>query len=153
MLMPAMRMRLCDARDRLREWPLANTPSIATIAQGVSLSPFHFTRQFTAVFGETPHRYRLRMRIDDARRLLALGDLSVEAIGLTVGFGSAQAFSAAFSSATGESPSRYRARVRTLVTVPARLVAVLAPGCLSLMQCFPADVAVFRKSLSRAVAF
>ena len=45
--------RLCRARDLLREQrePL---PSIADLALEVQISPFHFIRQFEAVFGVTP---------------------------------------------------------------------------------------------------
>jgi AraC-like DNA-binding protein len=45
--------RLCRARDLLRELR-EPSPSIANLASEVQISPFHFIRQFEAVFGVTP---------------------------------------------------------------------------------------------------
>lgn len=49
--------RLCRARDLLRE-VREPSPSIADLAREVQISPFHFIRQFEAVFGVTPHQFR-----------------------------------------------------------------------------------------------
>jgi AraC-type DNA-binding domain-containing proteins len=49
--------RLCLARDLLRE-QREPSPSIADLAAEVRISPFHFIRQFEAVFGVTPHQFR-----------------------------------------------------------------------------------------------
>ena len=49
--------RLCQARDLLRELR-EPSPSIADLARQVQISPFHFIRQFEAVFGVTPHQWQ-----------------------------------------------------------------------------------------------
>jgi AraC-like DNA-binding protein len=80
-------LRLCRARDMLREaddGPL----TIDNVAREAAMSPFHFIRQFRALFGETPHQWRIQARLDRARRLLALGDCSVTDICMEVGFSS-----------------------------------------------------------------
>ena len=46
--------RLCRARDLLCD--LSEPPlSVEDLARELQISPFHFIRQFEAVFGVTPH--------------------------------------------------------------------------------------------------
>jgi AraC-like DNA-binding protein len=74
--------RLCRARDLLRECT-EPAPSIETLARALNISPFHFIRQFEAVFGVTPHQYRMKARLDAAKDLLAQGDHSVTGVAFT----------------------------------------------------------------------
>jgi len=62
--------RLCRARDLLCDLD-GPSLSIEELAREVQISPFHFIRQFEAVFGVTPHQYRIDARLDAAKRLLA----------------------------------------------------------------------------------
>jgi len=104
--------------------------SVAEIAREVGISPFHFIRQFHAVFGVTPHQYRIDTRLQAARHLLADGRSSVTDVCMEVGFSSLGSFSALFSRRFGESPRAYRRRA-------ARTPHDLTPGCLSLMAHLP----------------
>src|SRR5437667_4634258 len=72
LLRPESFRRLCRARDLLSELGESRS-SIADLAREVELSPFHFIRQFEAVFGLTPHQFRIRARLDLAKQLLAAG--------------------------------------------------------------------------------
>jgi AraC-like DNA-binding protein len=128
--------RLCLSRDLLRE-SRDLPPSIADVAREVGISPFHFIRQFEAVFGVTPHQFRIQARLDHAKRLLAAGHHSVTDVCMEVGFSSLGSFSALFSQRVGESPSAYRRRVRAMIQVPGQRPADLAPGCLTLMSRLP----------------
>src|SRR5438132_788825 len=76
LLRPESFRRLCRARDLLSELGESRS-SIADLAREVELSPFHFIRQFEAVFGLTPHQFRIRARLDLAKQLLAAGQHSV----------------------------------------------------------------------------
>lgn len=134
--------RLCLARDLLRE-QREPTRSIAELAREVQISPFHFIRQFEAVFGVTPHQFRIQTRLDVAKHLLATGHYSVTDVCMEVGFSSLGSFSALFARRVGEPPSAYRRRVRALVQVPGTVPADLTPGCLTLMGRLPAS-AFFR---------
>ena len=128
--------RLCRAREILcaaHERP----PSIREVARATGISPFHFIRQFGAVFGQTPHQLRIRSRLDRAKQLLALGEHSVTEVCLEVGFESLGSFSDLFTRRIGETPSAYRRRVRVMVAVPGALPAEAFPGCLSLMRHLP----------------
>jgi AraC-like DNA-binding protein len=128
--------RLCLARDLLREQREPSL-SIADVAREVQISPFHFIRQFEAVFGVTPHQFRIQARLDIAKHLLTVGDHSVTDVCMEVGFSSLGSFSALFSRRVGEPPSVYQRRVRAMVQVPGRLPAELTPGCLTLMCRLP----------------
>jgi len=133
--------RLCLARDLLRE-QREPTRSIAELAREVQISPFHFIRQFEAVFGVTPHQFRIQGRLDVAKHLLATGQYSVTDVCMEVGFSSLGSFSALFARKVGEPPSAYRRRVRALVQVPGTVPADLTPGCLTLMGRLPASAFV-----------
>jgi AraC-like DNA-binding protein len=123
--------RLSVARDLLRQRPRT---SIARVARLVGVSRFHFIRQFEAVFGVTPHQFRINARLERARQLLATTEGSVTDVCLEVGCSSLGSFSALFRQRVGESPSAYRRRLRRSYAEPRARSAALAPGCLSLMS-------------------
>lgn len=123
---------LCRARDLLREahdHPL----TIDEVACEARMSRFHFIRQFNALFGETPHQYRIQAQLDRAKHLLALSDYSVTDVCMEIGFSSLGSFSDLFARRVGMPPSAYRRRIRSIMTVPQTLPKELVPGCLTLM--------------------
>lgn len=99
-------LRARDAMDRSYSKPL-DVPTLARIA---FISEAHFSRTFRQTFGETPHRYLQRRRVERAMFLLRSVDRPVTDICFEVGFGSLGTFSRTFSHIVGESPSAYRAR-------------------------------------------
>ena len=99
-------LRARDTMDRAYVQPL-DVPSLARVAH---VSPAHFSRQFRATFGETPHRYLQRRRVERAMELLRETDRPVTEICFDVGFASLGTFSRTFRAVVGESPSRYRLR-------------------------------------------
>jgi len=99
-------LRARDAMDRTYAQPL----DIATLARVAHVSEAHFIRTFRATFGETPHRYLQRRRVERAMFLLRATDRSVTEICLDVGFNSLGTFSRTFSAIVGEAPSAYRRR-------------------------------------------
>jgi len=72
------------------------------------MSPAHFSRCFRTVFGETPHRYLQRRRIERAMFRLRDTGRSVTDICMEVGFTSLGTFSRTFREIVGETPSDYR---------------------------------------------
>ena len=99
-------LRARDAMDRAYAEPL----DIPTLAQIAHVSEAHFIRTFRATFGETPHRYLQRRRVERAMFLLRATERSVTDICLDVGFNSLGTFSRSFQEIVGEGPTSYRAR-------------------------------------------
>ena len=97
-------LRARDAMDRTYAQPL-DVPSLAEIA---CVSEAHFIRSFRATFGETPHRYLQRRRVERAMFLLRESDRSVTDISFDVGFTSLGTFSRTFHEIVGQSPRGYR---------------------------------------------
>jgi transcriptional regulator GlxA family with amidase domain len=98
-------LRARDAMDRAYAEPL-DVPALAHVAH---VSPAHFARTFKAAFGETPHRYLQRRRVERAMFLLRQTDRPVSDVCLDVGFASLGTFSRTFREIVGRSPSAYRA--------------------------------------------
>jgi AraC-like DNA-binding protein len=116
-------LRARDAMDRAYAEPL-DVRSVAAVAH---VSPAHFSRSFRSVFGETPHHYLQRRRVERSMFLLRETDRSVTDICFDVGFASLGTFSRTFTDIVGEPPTRYR-----LGNGP-----IVAPHCVQLMAMRP----------------
>ncbi len=121
-------LRARDAMDRAFAQPL-DVPALARIAHA---SPAHFARQFRTVFGEAPHNYLRRRRVERAMELLRETDRSVTEICFDVGFNSLGTFSRTFKDVVGEAPSSYRARFA------AGGLALRVPACWAMSWLRPA---------------
>jgi AraC-like DNA-binding protein len=97
-------LRARDAMDRNYAEPL-DVPAVAAVAH---ISPAHFSRSFRSVFGETPHRYLQRRRVERAMFLLRETDRRVTDICFDVAFTSVGTFGRTFRQIVGETPSDYR---------------------------------------------
>ena len=83
---------------------------LAALAARSRLSAFHLHRMFSAVAGETPKAYTLRLRLSRGAALLLTSDRSVLDIALDCGFKSHEAFTRAFARQFAMTPRAYRAR-------------------------------------------
>jgi len=102
---------LLRARDRM-DRSYADALDIEALADAVHLSRAHFIRSFKETFGETPHRYLQRRRLERAMAFLRETDLPVTDICFDVGFTSLGTFSRTFHEIVGCSPRAYRQRER-----------------------------------------
>jgi AraC-like DNA-binding protein len=127
-------LRARDAMDRAYAEPL----DVRTVAAVAHISAAHFSRSFRAVFGETPHRYLQRRRVERSMFLLRETDRSVTDICFDVGFTSLGTFSRMFREIVGETPSGYRAGNGPIVT----------PHCVQLAAMRPRESAADSKRLS-----
>ena len=75
-------LRARDAMDRYYWRPL----DVAALARIAYVSEAHFIRTFRATFGETPHRYLQRRRVERAMFMLRESDRTVTEICFDVGF-------------------------------------------------------------------
>jgi len=101
-------LRARDAMDRSYAQPL----DISALARIAYVSEAHFIRIFRATFGETPHRYLQRRRVERSMFLLRETDRSVTDICFDVGFSSLGTFSRTFREIMGETPTAYRKRAK-----------------------------------------
>jgi AraC-like DNA-binding protein len=107
--------RLLRARDAM-DRSYADRLDVRAVAAVANISPAHFSRCFRAVFGESPHRYLQRRRVERSMFMLREGDRSVTDICFDVGFSSPGTFSRTFTEIVGESPSIYRKGHGPIVT-------------------------------------
>jgi AraC-like DNA-binding protein len=95
---------------RGRDFLLSSLPQpihLKDIASEACLSPFHFHRAFRHAFGETPHGYLTRLRLERAARLLRGTELSVTDVCLASGFESLPSFINLFRRRFGLSPGKF----------------------------------------------
>jgi transcriptional regulator GlxA family with amidase domain len=83
---------------------------LAEMADIATLSRYHFLRLFKTAFGETPHQYLIRKRLDAAQKLLLSTNLSITQVCFEVGFESLSSINRLFSQYVGQSPRGYRRR-------------------------------------------
>lgn len=126
-------LRARDTMDR----NYAGAIAIDALAAAAFLSRAHFIRSFRHAFGETPHRYLQRRRLERAMAMLRNTDKPVTEISLDVGFSSLGTFSRTFREVLGTSPRAYRNRARTDLQT-------LVPGCIAQVWNRPSEH--FRRS-------
>jgi AraC-like DNA-binding protein len=131
-------LRARDTMDRAYAEPL----DVRAVAAVAHVSEAHFIRSFHAVFGETPHRYLQRRRVERSMFLLRETDRSVTDICIDVGFSSLGTFSRTFRQIVGETPSSYR-----LGHGP-----IIAPHCVQLAAMRPRGAGVAMQSSSSGEA-
>ena len=120
--------RLCRSRD----WMAARIDEplrLADAAREACLSPFHYHRLFAHTFGETPHGFITKLRIDRAKRLLARDQCPVTEVCFAVGYESPSSFSTLFRTMVGYSPSTYQRAIRRIFPVPKHAVYRFIPSC------------------------
>ncbi len=125
-------LRARDVMDRAYSRPL-DVRGLAAVAH---LSEAHFIRSFRGAFGETPHRYLQRRRVERSMFLLRETQHRITDICNDVGFTSLGTFSLTFRDIVGESPSDYRLGHNPIV----------APNCFQMAATRPADAALALRS-------
>ncbi len=82
------------------------------LAGVAGFSPYHFLRIFSAVVGETPQQFIIRVRLERAANLLVKRpEDSITQIAITCGFSSSAAFARSFKKRFGISANEYRQAV------------------------------------------
>jgi AraC-like DNA-binding protein len=98
--------------DRWLRAHLAEPLRVADLAAHCGFGMRRFHQLFNDAFGETPHRYLQRLRLDTAVTLLADPRTALTDVALQVGFGDQSAFTHAFTRRFGRSPGQWRAKRR-----------------------------------------
>ena len=103
----ADRAPLRDVQRLIAEHPGADL-SVPALAAHANLSPRQFTRAFTAETGTPPGRYVDRVRLENARRLLADTTGGIAEIARASGYRTTETMRRAFVQALGVSPAESR---------------------------------------------
>lgn len=98
--------RACERLAEALDQPLP----LDQLAREVGVNKFVLIRRFRAQIGSTPHRYRMLLRVERARALLARGVEMVE-VANALGFADQAHLSRAFKEVVGIAPGAYVRRV------------------------------------------
>ena len=120
---PGMTAALPGGPGRLLAWQarkvcayidanIANRLLIADLCLLVRLSEAHFARSFRLTFGEPPHAFVVRRRLELASRYMVQTEMSLSEIALQCGFADQAHLCRRFRDATGQSPAAWRRALR-----------------------------------------
>ena len=93
--------------DRMKT-DLATDLDLSTLAAESGYSRSHFLRTFRGAMGCSPHRWLIRLRVEQAKTMLRENSISLIDIALDCGFSSHAHFSNTFRQIVGVTPSEYR---------------------------------------------
>jgi AraC-like DNA-binding protein len=119
--------RVCRARDLLAS-QFDGRVLLARAAQEACLSEFHFHRLFHTTFGETPHAFMTRLRMERAKQMLASGKTATE-VCFAVGYESLGSFSTKFRTQFGYSPGAFQREVCRVFGYSAPWRILMVPEC------------------------
>ena len=108
-----------DGRERLLAWQarkvrdyidghITGPVLVADLCALVQRSPAHFARSFKRTFGEPPHSFVVRRRVELAVQYMLTTDASLSDIALQCGFTDQAHLCKHFRQATGETPAAWR---------------------------------------------
>ncbi|WP_020162807.1 helix-turn-helix domain-containing protein [Methyloversatilis discipulorum] len=115
----AQRLHAASAADDARRFPVdridawlrrhaGEAPSLQLMAARFGYGPRRFHDLFVDAFGEPPHRYLVRLRLDAALALLDDSTRSLGDIALDTGFADQSAFTRRFTQRFGLPPGHWR---------------------------------------------
>jgi len=102
---------------------------LSDIAKYSNMSPYHFLRVFKDAYGETPNEFLIRLRVEQAKKMLITGNFSVSEICEKVGYSSLGSFSSLFLKQVGVAPTLYRRKLWALSTEAYRFPSQAIPAC------------------------
>jgi AraC-like DNA-binding protein len=101
--MPAPKENLQRAKG-LIEARYSEPLDVGALARSAQLSPAHFSREFRRAYGQPPHQYLIRKRMERAAVLVRASDRSVAEICRSVGLHSVGSFTSRFGETFGSRP-------------------------------------------------
>src|ERR1700723_2803205 len=107
------------ARNNLQEWqirrvleyveaPIDSRTLVSDLSRITQRSEAHFTRAFKGTFGETPHAYLTRLRLEVASRAMLASNAPLTDIALTCGFADQAHLCRLFRRWIGRTPAAWR---------------------------------------------
>ena len=120
----AWQMRLVE---RYIEDHLEQQILVANLSGLIHLSEAHFSRAFRLAYGEPPHAYIVRRRVELAAQLMLAGRQPLSEIALRCGFHDQAHLSKQFRQLTGETPAAWR-RLRRRPAQDFEIVGQIIPS-------------------------
>lgn len=116
---PDARAKVPDGKGRLLRWQarkvreyidknMMNRLLVADLCVLVQRSEAHFARAFRLTFGESPHAFVVRRRLELAARYMLQTETDLSEIALRCGFSDQAHLCRRFREATGQSPAAWR---------------------------------------------
>lgn len=103
---------ICELLENYLQKNYKNEISIGGLAEKFGFTQEYLSRIFKKYTSETPSKYLIRLRMNEAKRLLHKSpDLEIQKIGEMVGYKDGFYFSRAFKSYTGMGPTEYRMNI------------------------------------------
>jgi two-component system, response regulator YesN len=90
---------------------LSRRPTLTEAAEVAGLEATYFSRLFRAVIGITFVEWSAQVRMQEAKHLLRIFDLSITAVAATVGYGDVTTFARVFKRFSDVCPREYRQRL------------------------------------------
>lgn len=103
--------------------------SLSDMAKYSYMSPYHFLRIFKDTYGETPNEFLIRLRVEQAKKMLITENFTVSEVCERVGYTSLGSFSSLFLKQTGMAPTLYRRKLWALSTEAYRFPLQVIPAC------------------------
>lgn len=103
----AARFPVADV-DRYLRTHLATPVRVEDLAARIGWGPRRFHTLFCEAFGDTPHRYQTRLRLDQAVQWLMAGTMPLADIAAGVGYPDQTSFTRAFARRFGKPPGAWR---------------------------------------------
>jgi AraC-like DNA-binding protein len=100
--------KVCDYIDR----NIATRVRVADLGLLVQRSEAHFARSFKLTFGEPPHAFLVRRRLQLAARYMLQSEMDLSAVALRCGFSDQAHLCRRFREAIGQSPAAWRRGAR-----------------------------------------
>ncbi len=119
-----LKRALIRSREEMAE-TFHERAGLAERSDTVGYSPWHYHREFSALFGQTPAEFVRELRLAHARRLLLRSGLPVAEICCEVGYSSRTTFTREFARKHGQPPTEFR----RVFSVPGIWQAKMIPGC------------------------
>ena len=85
--------------------------SVEEVSRIACLSPHHFKRTFKKLFGDTPHNFHVKKRLEYSRQLIEAGGMNVSEICQLIGFEDASSFIRLFKDNYGCTPGNWGVRI------------------------------------------
>ena len=121
---PSAAKQVPDGRGRLLAWQarkvrdyidshITGSVLVADLGALLQRSEAHFSRSFKRTFGESPHSFVVRRRVEFAAQYMLTTDASLSDIALRCGFSDQAHLSKHFRQAAGQTPAAWRRAHRT----------------------------------------